>query len=624
MYLLYEEDGQFKAGTLVTDQGATLQVDSQFGKRIKLRAVQVMLRFAAPDPDSFMLATAEVQAGLDADFLWEAAGQDEFDYAALAEDYFGRAPQPAELAGVLQCLHEAPMYFYRKGRGRYRPAPAEALAAAKASVLRKQREAEQIAEWSQALAGFRLPADLHDEVPALLYAPDKQRPVWRASEAACRQTGLSLLHLLDRCGAIPSSHAYHLELFLHQHFPRGTGFDLDDPLAALSDWSVLPLADVRAFSIDDAQTTEIDDAFSVTRQADGSWQVGIHIAAPALGIVPGSPLDEAAYARMSTVYHPAGKITMLPEPVIDRFSLNEGRVCPVVSMYLRVADRSWEILSRSSRLEQVTVVENLRHESLQAHFDPSCLDTGCPQYPWQQELSMLWLLSGALEAARGKTPDPAQPPRVDYQFRVEDDRVAITERVRGNPVDRVVSELMILVNAEWGAQLAEAGVMALYRTQQNGKVRMSTRPAPHVGLGVEQYAWVSSPLRRYADLVNQRQLVAVLRGEPAPYPPKSDILYAALRDFEQIYDVWAEFQRKMERYWCLRWLQQEQVSRLRATVIKENLLRLASLPYVVRVASMPDTLPGTEVGLRIDAIDLLEVELSCTWLPEEGGGAGDG
>ncbi len=222
-------------------------------------------------------------------------------------------------------------------------------------------------------------------------------------------------------------------------------------------------------------------------------------------------------------------------------------------------------------------------------------------------------MSGALEARRGKTPDPNQPQRPDYQFRVEDGRVSITDRLRGNPVDRLVSELMIHVNAEWGKWLAEQNVMALYRVQQNGKVKMSTRPAPHEGLGVAQYAWASSPLRRYVDLINQRQLIALVRSEAPPYPPKSDILYTVLRDFELAYDAYALFQRKMERFWCLRWLQQEQVTAIKGSVIKENLVRLAGLPLVVRVPSLPELSAATEVLLHIDALDFLDVELQCTF-----------
>jgi exoribonuclease-2 len=117
--------------------------------------------------------------------------------------------------------------------------------------------------------------------------------------------------------------------------------------------------------------------------------------------------------------------------------------------------------------------------------------------------------------------------------------VRIVARKRGSPIDTLVAEMMIFVNSEWGRLLADAGVAAIYRSQNNGKVRMSTVPAAHQGLGVAQYIWASSPLRRYVDLLNQRQLIAWVRGEPPPYPAKSERLLTAMRDFEQVYEIYA-------------------------------------------------------------------------------------
>ncbi len=610
MYLLYEEDGEFKAGTLVADNDSSLQIDSQFGKRIKLRAAQVILRFVAPPPAEFMQAVNAVRADLDVDFLWEVAGDAEFSYEDLARDYFGHAPSATEMAGVLQLLHASPMYFYRKGRGHYKPAPAEALLAAKAGVLRRQKEAEQLAAWVAELTQFRLPDELQPEVMGLLFAPDKQKLPWKAVETAAHNTGLTVLRLLARCGAIPSEHDYHYQRFVHEHFPRGIDFPALPELVLPDD---LPLAEVEAFSIDDESTTEIDDAFSVRQLDDGSWQVGIHIAVPALGILPDSPLDKVARNRLSTVYYPGGKVTMLPDDVVARFSLDEGRACPALSMYLVVEDISWKVLSERTVLERVPVAQNLRHEVLQHDFNERSLADGTGEYRWQRELEMLWRLSGALEAGRGKTPDPAQPVRADYVFRVEDGRVSIIDRQRGNPVDRLVSELMIRVNAGWGSWLAKHDIAGLYRTQENGKVKMSTRPGPHVGLGVENYAWSSSPLRRYVDLVNQRQILALLHDEPAVYPPRSDTLYAILRDFELAYDAYNEFQRRMERFWCLRWLVQENVQRIGAQVIKENLVRVAGMPLVARVPSMPELPVGTLIEVMVGEMDMLEVDVQLTY-----------
>src|SRR5437588_12871162 len=111
---------------------------------------------------------------------------------------------------------------------------------------------------------------------------------------------------------------------------------------------------------------------------------------------------------------------------------------------------------------------------------------------------------------------------------------------------------MIFVNSTWGEYLAKHNIPALYRVQQAGKVRMTTHPAPHEGLGVAQYIWASSPIRRYVDLVNQRQLAAHLVGNASPYPAQSN-LFEIMRAFELAYDAYADFQRRMERYWCLRY-----------------------------------------------------------------------
>ncbi len=607
MYLLYEEDGDIKAGTILADNDASLQVESQHGKRAKVKATHVLLRFGAPAPGPTMEQARALAAEIDPEFLWEVAGESEFGFQDLAAEYYGGSPSAPQATAVLLTLHGAPIYFYKKGKGRYKAAPADTLAAAKAAVERRAREAAQRAEWAAALTRGELPEVFHGKVFHLLHQPDKNCLEYKALSDACAATGLTPVALMHRCGAIPSSHEYHLQAFLLAHFPKGTGFpDLAPPPPPPE----LPLADSPAFSIDDATTTEIDDAFSVVFRPDGSVRVGVHIAAPALGIPPGSDLDRVAAQRLSTVYMPCGKITMLPEDLVDRYTLAENRDCPALSLYVEVGP-DYGIRALTTQADRVRIAANLRHETLEPLFNADTIGARGPDYPFRRELEWLWGFACHLEAARGQV---EQAGRVDYVFRVEGERVRIIPRARGNPIDKVVSELMILANSHWGGMLAEREMAGVYRVQTQGKVRMSLKPAPHEGLGVACYAWSTSPLRRYVDLINQRQILAAVRGERPVYAGNDTALMAIVRDFELAYDAYTDFQRRMERYWCLRWLLQEQVTEIDAVVIRENLIRLEGLPLITRVSGAPTLNPGDRLRVAPDEIDLLNIECATRFV----------
>jgi exoribonuclease-2 len=607
MNVFYEEEGGFRVGSVLADQGTSLQVEAPHGKRSKIKAANVLLRFDGPLA-TFMDDAQQLAQTLDVDFLWECAPQAEFSFQDLGSEYFGHAPAAVESAALLLRLHGAPMYFYRKGKGHYRPAPPEALKAALAGLERKRQQALLQARYLEQLGRFQLPAEFASHLTELLYRPDRNTVEVKALEQAASEAGLSTAHLLERCGAIPSSHDYHLNRFLLENFPHGVEPPAPSVLAPLPD---LALAPVDAFSIDDVTTTEIDDAFSVRALAQGGWEIGVHIAAPALGIAPGSEVDEEAGRRLSTVYMPGSKITMLPEPVVAQFTLAEGREVPAVSLYLDLAP---DLRLRGTRtaVERVRIAANLRHDTLEQQFNEESIAESRQDFPFGAELKVLYDLASVLEGGRGR-PEVARGVNMDYSFYVEGERVRIVQRRRGSPIDKVVSEMMIFVNSEWGRQLAEAGVPAIYRAQGNGKVRMSTVPGGHQGLGVAYYTWTSSPLRRYVDLINQRQLVALTRGEAPPYPPKSERLLTAMRDFEQAYEAYSEFQRMMERYWCLRWLLQEGVTTTTAEIMRENVAKIGDLPLIGRVHGLPPVNPGELVEVEVSGIDLLAIDFRAQY-----------
>ncbi|ABE49502.1 ribonuclease catalytic domain-containing protein [Methylobacillus flagellatus] len=603
MNVFFEEEGSFKVASVMTENPSSLQVEAISGKRSKIKSANVLMRFEGALSGFMESASAEAE-GLDVPFLWECCGEPEFGFEELAEEYYGGKPTSIQAAAIAIRLHSAPMYFYRKGKGRYKAAPEETLQAALAGLEKKRQQAEKVAQYVEQLKAGQLPAEFDGKViDALLYQPDKNSLEWKALEQAASETNQHVVRVLASCGAIASVHDYHLGAFLREYFAEGQGFpDMEPPIVP----SDLPRAEAEAFSIDDSTTTEIDDAFTIVPLADGVVRVGIHIAAPALGILPGSQLDQVVMQRLSTVYMPGHKITMLPDEVVAPFSLNQGEWRSALSLYLDVAP-DLSIVKRESRVEQVKVAENLRHDTLEPFFNENTLDqdTG---HPYWQRLLFLFRLAESLEKARGKY-DPTRPVQLDYSFYVNDGRVRILARRRGAPIDKLVAELMIEANSHWGGLLAEHHVPGIYRAQNGGKVYMTVKAEPHQGLGVSQYSWSTSPLRRAVDLVNQRQIISVVQGDEPVYPPGSDDLAVVMRNFDLTYNAYNEFQTRMERYWCLQYLLQEDIHEIGATVWRESLVRLDGMPLIAKVHGMPELAPGSRVRIEIQKVDTLLIEL---------------
>ncbi|MBX3668697.1 MAG: RNB domain-containing ribonuclease [Rhodocyclaceae bacterium] len=619
MNVLFEEDGAFKAGAVLADNDSSLQVELPTGKRTKVKSGNVLLRFAAPGAQQLLAAAETEAAALDVDFLWEVSGAEEFGFEDLAREYYGAAPQAAQSSAILLRLHSAPIHFHRKGRGRFRKAPPEILQAALAGLEKKRQQAILQERMAAELQAGTLPGEFVPLLPQLLYKPDRNRIETKALEAACAASGLSAARLLGNAGAFADTHAYHLGRFLFEHFPQGTEFA---QLAAAPPAADLPVAQMPAFSIDDATTTEIDDAFSVEFLPAGGWRIGIHIAAPGLAMQPGSGLADIARARLSTVYFPGRKITMLPDAFIEQYTLAEGAEKPALSLYLEVAP-DLRVLGTETRIERVGVAANLRHHDIEPKFNATTLANGTvPEFRFRDELTVLWRLAEVLEAGRGKA--SAQAGLFDFNYYVDwnipsahgPGHVDIQVRPRGSPLDKLVAELMIVANATWGAQLRDAGVAGIYRVQTAGKVRMSGVAGPHDGLGVDCYAWSSSPLRRYVDLLNQWQMLSLLRGEPAPFTANSEAMLATIRDFELTYAAYADFQRQMERYWCLRWLLQEGGSEFAAHRLREPLVRLEAVPLVLRCPSAPSGTPRSRLLVAVRDIDLFDIDAHCRFAGE--------
>jgi len=627
--VFFEESGSFKAGSVLSRQGDAFQVELPGGRRAKVRAKDVLIEFEKPGAAELMQQADAVAQEIDLDFLWECAPDDEFPFATLGAEYFGERFGAIERAALVLRMHGAPVYFRRKGRGMYQRAPQEQLKMALAGLERKRQQALVQQGYEEELKAGRLPEAFTGKTAlALLTKPDKNTIEYKALEAAAAARGISQARLMLECGAIPSARALHEAKFLSEFFPHGTGFPPVTPGSVPDD---LPEANVQAFSIDDITTTEIDDAFSVEHLADGRVRIGVHIAAPALGIQRGDEVDAIARTRLSTVYMPGDKITMLPDSVVDAFTLAEGGLRPALSLYVIVNRETQEIVASETRAERVFVKNNLRHNTLDELVTEEALAAGTGDYPHKEDIAVLWPFAQALfekrQAARAGYGLRREVQRnTDFNFYVEGEHITITPRRRGSPLDTIVAELAILANSSWGAFLHDHGVPGIYRTQRAfgaptgpKRTRMQTNAAPHEGLGVTQYAWSTSPLRRYVDLVNQWQLLACVQHGvtaklAAPFKPKDADLFAVVQGFDDTYSAYADHQRRMEYFWCLRWLKQENRKQVVASVVKGDLVRLEEIPLLLHVPGLGVHARGTRLQMEVMSIDELTVEASVRLL----------
>ena len=635
-------------GRILSEAESSLQVELDSGKRVKVKAANALLKFEKPQPAALMAAAQAKVPDIELEMAWEFAPEDEFGFADLARDYFSASAPLDEQVAMLLALFEAPHYFRRAGKGRFRKAPQEQIQQALAAIEKKKAVQAQIDQWTQELASGQCPAPVREQLYKILFKPDKNAPEYKAVVEAAKQTHTAPLVMLKAVGAIANAYQFHWQRFLFEHFPRGTGFPA---LQAPPITDELPLATVRAFSVDDSATTEIDDALSIQGLGTGTVTLGIHIAAPGLAITPDSAIDQVARHRLSTVYMPGHKVTMLPDEVVQTYTLQEGRDCPALSLYVTVDEATFAFTGTRTLTERVPIAANLRHDQLDDvltddFFNSEETNTGKRQgtetletegghiaLTWAHELRFLHKLAKHLKAqrevVRGK---PENFNRPDYTFKlgapvdadigpVGDETVLIGTRRRGSPLDLIVAEAMIVANSTWGQLLADSGVPGIYRSQASlapgVKVRMGTKAQPHAGIGVKCYAWSTSPLRRYTDLVNQWQIIACARhgnlaALQAPFKPKDAALFSIISGFDAAYSAYNQFQNGMERYWTLKHLAQAGITEIEGAVIKDGVVRADTLPLVLAVMGADGLPRNARVRVKLGAVDDISLDIGGT------------
>jgi exoribonuclease-2 len=555
MNVLFEEDGGFKAGSIMADNDSSLQVEMPTGKRCKIKAATVLLRFEKPSAAALLDQATPLAEEIEAEFLWECVSDGEFSFLDFARDYYGHEPTSKRRRCCLPCTPR-PSISTAKARAasaRRLPTFSQLLW----PVLKRASASAHDGRLDWRAEAFRLPPEIGAMTDALLYAPDRNKPETKAFETACadvRPDGSAdaLQVRGDQVALLPA-----LPSFPARAVPQGRRFSSAGGAEAAERPAARRRAPSRSTTPTPPKSTmrcrssncPVSARASASTSPRRAWPSNTARRSTALR-APGCPRS----------YMPGNKITMLPDAVVQNYTLAGGVDCPAVSLYLTV-NESLEILSHESRLEMVHIAANLRHHEIEPWFNAETINGPLPDQPFKDELVHLWHFANACEGRRQALGDAGHQ-RLQLRDRRRSGRSGclhreISERKRGSPLDKLVAELMIVANSTWGGLLAEKNIACLYRAQTQGKVRMTTSPLPHEGLGVPQYAWMTSPLRRYCDMVNQWQLIACLKGETPAFAQKSAELFGAMRDFELTYAAYADFQRQMERYWCLRWLQQQ-------------------------------------------------------------------
>ncbi|MBI4550999.1 MAG: RNB domain-containing ribonuclease [Candidatus Latescibacteria bacterium] len=394
------------------------------------------------------------------------------------------------------------------------------------------------------------------------------------------------------------------------------------------------LTGVPVLSIDDEDTMDVDDALSIEETPDG-YRIGVHIADVSAVIPKDSPLDRTARQRMSSLYLPDQKVPMLPPDLSEeRCSLLQGTRRLAVSFFYEV-DRTFTFLSTRIVPSILSNQAKLSYEEVDRLLDD-------PAHPFA---GMLRTMNAAAEVYRARRIEDGAIELDRMECRVivdEQKRMTIARREGHSRADRIVSELMILTNVMAARFCAEHRLPSIYRTQERVELKgldddaheavrrylilrqlrpsdLNLDPKPHAMLGVDAYCQVTSPIRRYIDLVLQRQLTAYLRSGQPCY--SRDHLADLLSRAEERGKELGRIEARREWYWLLKYLGQSPGQVLRAVVleIRDRDVLVELLDYRVRVSMRLTTQaePGKEIAVRVTLADAWDGILRLVQVGEE-------
>jgi exoribonuclease-2 len=604
------------------------------GGREKLIARDLILvRYADRKADPANLADvlaeleverAELTSELDLNLLWEVVHEQGRTFSAdeLAELFFGRRSAAASSV-MLEALLNDRLYFTR------RHLDFEARTPEQVERLRVQAEkirmrSDEFREMQRVIRQILHGAsDASPEEAAPLVAklkPYIENPFTRSRDltAMLEQAASDIepveaaFEILDRLGEAPKLPRFATIAGLKNDFPEAVATEATSAAAPQR-----PETDGGfSITIDDEETVEIDDALSCESLADGSLRVRVHIALVADFVVKDSAMDREAAQRATTVYLPEATVRMLPDPVsCEAASLIAGAMRPVLTTDVVIA-ADGEITQATIYPARIRITQRLDYD----HADQILAD---PEFSGElaDTLGKLNVAATRLRERRRRA-GALFIQRREAKVRVRGDDIQIDMIDTGSQSRLLVGEFMVLSNFVAARYAAEHRIPIIYRVQPktNGEFasqrpRLSLYPEYHAGIGLDYYAQFSSPIRRYADMVLQRQLIAAL-ARPDHFAYSQEELLAVLAGAENAEAEGRELERRAKRYWTLRYLQRNAIdSELGAIVTREG-ASAELTDYGVRgtLHGAPHVPTGSQIVVQPGRVDPLRGWLTMDYL----------
>jgi exoribonuclease-2 len=600
----YLDSGELRLGFVFGENKSRLQVRDSNGRQRNVTLRQVFITHTqSPEANGFSVTadkivrqSSAICSEVDTELLWESLEDESGDYSieTLTELYFGQA-NPIHQSGVLRALLKDSARFKLRGTQITPRSPAQVREQLLTEKRKKEKELfrQEATTWLMSILDKGVVEQNHTtQQEAILRRlgrflqneSDDEVRRWIAPLNKNTSPKVTVFEILSVAGRVPKEMNPLLVTFgVNPQFTKGA----QDESAKLSPYRHDPkrsqLGETLVFSIDDEDTREIDDALSLLVEPD-ACTVGIHISDVSSFVEKDTLLDREAHRRRSTIYLPFQVIRMFPDRLsCDLASLKDLEPRPALSVLAEFKGNKLSDFRLTS--SEVKVDRRLTYDEADHLLQQDGEDELTAQ------LCLLNKLAEGLMEER-KAQGALVLRRPELKITAAQDEISVKVLEPDSPSRFIVSEMMILANQLVAQVAADNSIPMIYRSQgppkedvvppeeydpvvlnrifpklEKGKLTMI--PQPHSGLGLKVYTQASSPIRRFLDLVGQRQIAAHVRGESAPY--SANELIEILGSAQEVEGGIRSIERKVNRIYLLRFLSRIQRSEGFDSIVVKNL-----------------------------------------------------